>query len=164
MTSTVAASRSWPGIYDGPLTTHVSLSEPFDPVLRADAVDTGLRMGLRVHDAGTVVVIDGPRFATAAESAYYTREGFDIINMTAYPEAGLARELEVGYVSVAHVTDYDSGLSTSGSVPPVSAERVARSFAEQLPKVRTLLAELACRAPESPSVHVSGSLARARLR
>ena len=63
-----------------------------------------------MHYGGTVVVIQGPRFSTRAESRFFRKQGWDVINMTQYPEAILARELEMCYVNISLVTDYDSGL------------------------------------------------------
>ena len=92
-----------------------------------------------VHENGTVVVVQGPRFSTRAESAMYRRLGFHVVNMTQYPEAWLARELELCYAAVMLVTDYDVGLADDPSVEPVSAEAAFRVFAENLSKLRDLL-------------------------
>lgn len=125
--------------YDGPVTTHVSLAEPYDPALREIAVRAGADLGVSVHDGGTMVVIEGPRFATRAESRWYTAMGWSVINMTGYPEAGLARELEMGYVNISLITDYDVGLAGADGVRPVSTEEVARVFAQNNEKLRDLL-------------------------
>jgi 5'-methylthioadenosine phosphorylase len=90
-------------------------------------------------DGGTVVVIQGPRFATRAESRWFSSAGWHVVNMTQYPEAWLARELELCYATVALVTDYDVGLEGMPHVAPVSAEEVFGVFAGNLARLRDLL-------------------------
>ena len=77
--------------YDGPDTTHVSAADPFCPDLRTLLVETAGELGIKARDGGTVVVIQGPRFSTRAESMWFQDMGWDTINMTAYPEGYLAR-------------------------------------------------------------------------
>ena len=79
--------------YDGPVTTHVSAADPYCPDLRRDCSWHRPRAGLDVRDGGTIVVIQGPRFSTRAESPWFAAMGWQVINMTAYPEGWLAREL-----------------------------------------------------------------------
>ena len=79
--------------FDGPITTHVSAADPYCPSLRRALVEGGRELGITTHDGGTVVVIQGPRFSTRAESRWFSSMGWDVINMTGYPEAYLAREL-----------------------------------------------------------------------
>ncbi|HEX8855601.1 MAG TPA: S-methyl-5'-thioadenosine phosphorylase [Thermoleophilaceae bacterium] len=125
--------------YDGPGTTHASAAEPYCPELRGILVDCARRLDIPVVDGGTVVVIQGPRFSTRAESRWFAAAGWDVVNMTQYPEAWLARELELCYANVSLVTDYDVGLEGSPHVEPVSAEMALRVFAENLAKLRDLL-------------------------
>jgi len=122
--------------YDGPETTHVSLADPYCPELRALAVERGTSLGITMHERGTVVVIEGPRFSTRAESRWYANAGWEVINMTQYPEAALARELELCYCNVSLITDYDVGVE---GVPPVSVEEVVKVFAENNERLRDLL-------------------------
>jgi 5'-methylthioadenosine phosphorylase len=122
---------------DGP--QHVSLADPYDDGLRAVLVDTGRELGITVHDHGTVVVIQGPRFATRAESAWYRAQGWDVINMTQYPEAALAREAGIAYGAVALITDYDTGLEGMPGVEPVTQEQVFAFFDANVDRVRELL-------------------------
>ena len=68
-----------------------------------------------MHDGGTVVVIEGPRFSTRAESAWFRAMGWDLVNMTAYPEGWLARELGLCYANLSLVTDYDVGVAGDGA-------------------------------------------------
>ena len=79
--------------YDGPIVTHVSSAETYDPTLREIAVQTIRDHGIGCHATGTIVVIQGPRFSTKAESKWYHDAGWEVINMTQYPEAYLCREL-----------------------------------------------------------------------
>jgi 5'-methylthioadenosine phosphorylase len=122
--------------YDGPETTHVSAAEPFCPELRRLLVETATELGIPVRDGGTVVVTQGPRFSTRAESRWFQGMGWDVINMTAYPECYLARELELCYVNVSMVTDHDVGVEGQ---EPVSAETVVRVFNENNERLRALL-------------------------
>ena len=90
---------------------HVGFADPYCPTLRRR------RAGLPgVVDGGTMVVIQGPRFSTRAESQWYARQGFTLINMTGYPEAVLARELEMCYAAIALVTDLDAGIDVGSGV------------------------------------------------
>lgn len=127
--------------YDGPITTHVSPAEPYCPQLRALAVDATRAHNIPVHETGTCVIIQGPRFSTKAESRWFTSLGWDIINMTQYPEAMLARELALCYVNISLVTDYDAGLVGGGThVDAVSVMEVMARNTDNVKKViRTLL-------------------------
>ena len=87
--------------YDGPQTTHVSAADPYCPDLRETLAEAAREEGLPVVEGGTVVVIEGPRFSTRAESRWYTDSGFDVVNMTQYPECWLARELELCYANIS---------------------------------------------------------------
>ena len=92
---------------------HVGFADPYCPTLRAAADLPG------VVDGGTLVVIQGPRFSTRAESRWFAGQGFTLVNMTGYPEAVLARELEICYASIALVTDLDTGIETGAGVAAV---------------------------------------------
>src|SRR6185503_19932763 len=78
--------------YDGPQTTHVSAADPYCPDLRGVIAEAAREEGIPVAEGGTVVVIEGPRFSTRAESRWFAASGFDVVNMTQYPESWLARE------------------------------------------------------------------------
>ena len=143
--------RTWgrPDSYyaDGPTVAHVSPADPYCPVLRELAIATGREQGVTVHERGTVVVIQGPRFSTRAESRWYSSLGWEVINMTQYPEVVLARELELCYVNVSLITDYDTGLEGSPEVRPVSVAEVERVFASNNERVRELILSLVPRLP-----------------
>jgi 5'-methylthioadenosine phosphorylase len=93
---------------------HVDFADPYCPTLRAAV--TGLS---GVVDGGTMVVIQGPRFSTRAESRWFAAAGFSLVNMTGYPEAVLARELEICYAAIALVTDLDAGVAAGEGVKAV---------------------------------------------
>ena len=93
---------------------HVDFADPYCPTLRAAA--TGLP---DVVDGGTMVVIQGPRFSTRAESLWFASAGFSLVNMTGYPEAVLARELEICYAAIGLVTDLDAGVRAGEGVKAV---------------------------------------------
>ena len=137
--------------YDGPETTHVSAADPFCPELRAILVETARELEIPVRDGGTVVVIEGPRFSTRAESRWFQSLGADVINMTAYPECHLARELELCFANVSMVTDHDVGVEGQ---PPVSSAEVARVFEQNNERLRQLLFAVVPRIPAARGEHV----------
>lgn len=132
--------------YDGPVATHVSDADPYCPELRDLAIKATQENDVTCHKAGTIVVIQGPRFSTKAESKWFTSCGWSTINMTQYPEAHLARELEMCVVNIALSTDYDSGLV--GDVPPVSHLEVMKVFQQNLDKLRKVLFSLITKIPK----------------
>jgi 5'-methylthioadenosine phosphorylase len=146
--------------YDGPGTVHVSLADPYCPELRAAAIDQGRAQGITIHETGTVVVIEGPRFSTRAESRWYAGHGWEVINMTQHPEAALARELEICYCNVSLITDYDVGVE---GVPPVSVEEVVKVFSENNARLRGLLNALIPAIPADRSCPCATALAGARV-
>lgn len=125
--------------YDGPQTTHVSAADPFCTDLGDTLAASADALGIPVVRGGTVVVIQGPRFSTRAESRWFAAAGCDVVNMTQYPECWLARELELCYASIALVTDYDVGLEGSPEVEPVSTEVAFAALRENLDRLRDLL-------------------------
>lgn len=125
--------------YDGPESVHISSAEPYCSELRALAAQVGAGHGIKVHDHGTVVVIQGPRFSTRAESRWFTGLGWEVINMTQYPEAVLARELEMCYVNISLITDYDVGLEGVAGITPVTAGEVIRVFNENNDRVKQMI-------------------------
>ena len=132
---------------DGPTVAHVAAADPYCPRLRELAVDTARDEGVGVHDGGTVVVIQGPRFSSRAESRWFSKMGWDVVNMTQYPEVVLARELELCYVNISLITDYDAGLEGSPEVEPVTVAEVERFFVTNNERVRTLILGMLPRIP-----------------
>jgi 5'-methylthioadenosine phosphorylase len=124
--------------YDGPETTHISFADPYCPTMREVAVAKAREQGIDVRDRGTVVVIEGPRFSTRSESLFFRGQGWEVINMTQFPEAVLARELELCYANISLITDYDVGVEGE-EVEPVTHEEVIRVFEENNAKLRDLL-------------------------
>ncbi len=116
-----------PSAGTGGLVVHISVADPFCPNLSRICADAVTATGHEVHLGGTFVTIEGPRFSTKAESKVYQRLGFDIIGMTASPEAFLAREAGISYAAMAHVTDYDVWHETEA---PVTVEMVVRQLLE----------------------------------
>jgi 5'-methylthioadenosine phosphorylase len=147
--------------YDGPETTHISFADPYCPTMRTVAVAEARALDLPVHDGGTVVVIEGPRFSTRAESEFFSRQGWEIINMTQFPEAVLARELEMCYVNISLVTDYDVGVA--GQVEAVSHDEVIRVFQENLGRLRELLFRVVGAVPAVRDCPCATALANARF-
>jgi 5'-methylthioadenosine phosphorylase len=146
--------------FDAGRAIHVSFADPFCPALRELALAAASDLGIEARDGGTIVVIQGPRFSTRAESAFYARQGWDVINMTAYPEAVLARELEVCYVNVSLVTDYDVGLE---GMPAVTTEAVVRVLKDNNERVQRLLLEVIPRIPAERTCPCATALAAAGL-
>ena len=133
--------------FDGPEVAHLSAARPYCGVLRGAAVGASRKAGLTTHDGGTVVVVEGPRFSTLAESRRYRQSGGDVINMTQYPEVVLARELGLCYTALALVTDYDAGLEDS-DVAAVTQEDVLRVFAAKISLLREAVLQLVAAMPD----------------
>jgi 5'-methylthioadenosine phosphorylase len=105
----------------GGVVVHISVEDPFCPFLSAILGKAVSAAGATVHMGGNFVVIEGPRFSTRGESRIFRKWGLDIIGMTAVPEAFLAREAEMSYATMAHVTDYDVWHETE---EPVTVEAI----------------------------------------
>lgn len=123
------------------LVAHIGVADPFCQSLSNLVRDSVVSTGATIHNGGTLITIEGPRFSTRAESNIYRGWGISIIGMTACPEVFLAREAEICYAIMAHVTDYDVWHF---SEEPVSVEMVVRTLmknTEVAQKAITLLAE-----------------------
>ncbi len=125
--------------YDGPKTIHIAAAEPYCARMREIVCQSAEELKIDYHDRGTVVVIQGPRFSTKAESRWFSSMGWEVINMTQYPESILARELEICYVNISLITDYDVGLEENSDIKPVSSEEIIKIFSKNLDKLRDLL-------------------------
>lgn len=130
----------------GPIVCHPSPADLYCPELRNLAVKIAKGQGISVHETGTVVVINGPRFSTKAESKFFTNQGWEVINMTAFPENYLVKELDMCPLNISLITDYDAGLV--GDVEPVSHLEVMRVFNSNLEKLKQFLFELIENIPE----------------
>jgi 5'-methylthioadenosine phosphorylase len=115
---------------------HVSFADPYCPTGRATVLATARGQQLPITGQGTMVVLEGPRFSTRAESQWYAAAGATCVNMTGHPEAVLARELAQCYTAIALVTDLDAGVAGEQGV---TQEEVFRVFAENTERMRTLL-------------------------
>jgi 5'-methylthioadenosine phosphorylase len=136
--------------YDAGHPHHVSFADPYCPQLGRAAIAAAAQLDITVHESGTVVVVQGPRFSTRAESRWYRSEGWDVVNMTQYPEAYLARELGLCYLGMALITDYDTGVEDDPTVTPVTQEQVFSFFDDNLHRLRRLLLELIPTLPVEP--------------
>ncbi len=122
------------------LVAHVGVANPFCPVLSEVLAKASRQAGGTVHEGGTSITIEGPRFSTRGESAVWRQLGFSIIGMTTSPEAFLAREAEMHYAVMAHVTDYDVW-----HIEHVSADTVFKRFQENIVQAQHAVAETVSR-------------------
>lgn len=143
-------NRTWgraDTFFDGPVVTHITAADPYCAEMRQVAQEAAQALGYPYHDRGTVVVIQGPRFSTRAESREFRQHGWEVINMTQYPEVILARELGICYLNISLITDHDVGVEGEPGVNPVSHEEVLRVFAANNERLKHLLVEVVRRVP-----------------
>lgn len=126
---------------------HTAMAHPYDPALGRVLAEAARRQGVTVHEGGTVVVIGGPRFSTRAESRWFAQMGWDVVNMTQYPEVALANEAGIPYAGVALVTDYDAGLEGRDDIEPVTMDQVFEFFKRNIHRVRDVLLDAVALAP-----------------
>jgi 5'-methylthioadenosine phosphorylase len=119
---------------------HVPMAHPVGPLLQQRIADAAAAEGIGFHKGGTLVCIEGPQFSTYAESITYKNLGYDVIGMTAMPEAKLAREAEIAYATIAMVTDYDCWHPDHDDVDVAAVVAVAQQNAA---KVACLVARVA---------------------
>ena len=127
---------------ESPNVVHLSSADPYDNRLRRLAVEEAEKLGITVHDGGTVVIINGPRFSTRAESKMFAMMGGDVVNMTQYPEGYLCLERNIPVVNIALITDYDAGLEGRPDIKPVQNEDVVRVLEENNERVKRLIFKL----------------------
>ncbi|HID43510.1 MAG TPA: S-methyl-5'-thioadenosine phosphorylase [Archaeoglobaceae archaeon] len=125
------------------IVVHVGFAEPFCLKLSSITQKVIEELGYSCHSGGTYVCIEGPQFSTKAESGVYRALGFDIIGMTAIPEAKLAREAEICYTTIATVTDYDVWKEEY-----VDVATILDNAAKNEEKVRNILKKLIPRIPD----------------
>jgi 5'-methylthioadenosine phosphorylase len=135
--------------FDGPVPGHIGFADPYCQVLGSAVAPVARRQGITVHEGGTVVVIQGPRFSTRAESGWFRSQGWEVVNMTQYPEAYLARELGMCYAGIALVTDYDTGVEHDAGVAPVTMDQVFAVLQANIARTRDLLFEVIPSLPPS---------------
>ena len=134
---------------------HVGFADPYCPDGRAVAVAAGRAAGWPVTDGGTMVVVEGPRFSTRAESQWFAAQGWSVVNMTGHPEAVLARELALCYTAIALVTDLDAGIEGGEAVTQAEVFRV---FGERTSALRELLKTVILGLPSSRSCPCGSAL------
>lgn len=132
--------------YDGPIVTHVSPADPYCPVLRQIAIDVIRDHKIPVHETGTIVVINGPRFSTKAESKWFGSLGWEVIGMTQYPEVYLCRELGMSVVNISLITDHDSGVHAETEA--VNAKSVLEVFKQNAENIQKVVIEMIRRMPQ----------------
>ena len=115
---------------------HVAMADPYCVDGRATVRSAAAEVGVNIVDGGTMVVVEGPRFSTRAESQWFAGQGWSLVNMTGYPEAVLARELELCYTPIALVTDLDAGVEHGTGV---TQDEVFRVFGENMTRMRRLV-------------------------
>jgi 5'-methylthioadenosine phosphorylase len=136
---------------------HTSLADPFCPEMRGLFIQEVKKLKISYHQTGTYICIEGPRFSTRAESKFF-RNFADVIGMTLIPEAILARELEICYLSLAMITDYDVWQKN-----PVSADEVIKTMGENLEKIKKLLEEGIPKIKNDRNCHCRIALKNAKL-
>jgi 5'-methylthioadenosine phosphorylase len=132
---------------------HVSFADPYCPDGRAAVIDAAARRGIATTNSGTMVVVEGPRFSTRAESRWFAALGGAVVNMTGHPEAVLARELALCYTAIALVTDLEAGVEGDHGV---TQEEVFRVFGENTARLRGLLMDALAALPadrDCPCAH-----------
>jgi len=117
---------------------HVIMADPFDSHLRTQLLNTAKQLNYRVHEKGTVVTIEGPRFSTRAESHMFRTFGADVINMSIAPEVALAVEAEMPYAAVAMSTDYDCWKDDE---PPMTWQEILDVFNDNAERVTKLIVQ-----------------------
>ena len=142
--------------YEDGKVAHISTADPFCPELRNVIVDSGRDIEMKIHSKGTQVCIEGPRFSTRAESNMFRIWKADTINMTLLPECILARELEICYVAIATITDYDVWAEK-----PVTHKEVIKTLNENVDKINNLLINSIPKIPEKRNCVCKNALSEA---
>jgi len=121
---------------------HITVAEPMCPQLREVVIGVAKKLGVKMHETGTYVCIEGPRFSTKAESRMYRQWGADVVGMTLVPECVLAREAEICYASISTVTDYDVWKDH-----PVCVDDIMRIMKINIENVKHIIAETVAKLP-----------------
>lgn len=140
---------------------HISTANPYCEELRNTVLNSCKQLKIKYRPKGCVVVINGPRFSTKAESKMFRQLGADVINMTQYPEVVLAGELGLCYVTISLVTDYDSGCRDNLKIRPVTTEQVFKIFKRNNEKINDLLKSIIVNIPENRKCDCALSLKNA---
>ena len=140
------------------LVAHIGMADPFCPMLSDLVYQAVSKTGARIHKGGTFIVIDGPQFSTKGESRIYRKWGVDIIGMTVFPEVKLAREAEICYAVMAHVTDYDVWHETE---QPVSVAMLLDNLRANAAVTKKAIEYLVPMIPEQRGCECASALATA---
>jgi 5'-methylthioadenosine phosphorylase len=140
------------------LVAHAGVADPFCPDLSARLITALKRTKVTVHRGGAFIIIEGPRFSTKAESNVYRSWGMTIVGMTAAPEAFLAREAEMCYVVMAHITDYDVWHDSEA---PVTVEIVIRTLNHNIQASQEAIRHLVTSLPDERACACGSALATA---
>jgi 5'-methylthioadenosine phosphorylase len=132
---------------------HVPFADPYCPTGRATAIAVARQSGWVPAGSGTLVIIDGPRFSTRAESKWYAAQGWTLIGMTGHPEAVLARELALCYTTLALVTDTDAGVEEGEGVTQAEVFEV---FAANMARLRELVGKVLAACPQQRADDLCG--------
>lgn len=149
------------GVKKSERVAHFSCADPYCKELRRVAIKSCEKLDIPNHQTGTVVIIQGPRFSTRAESRFFSNQGWDIINMTIYPEVILARELGICYCNIGLVTDYDVGLVDNKNIKPVTTKEIIKVFNQNNQKVKELIFEMIVNIPKERKCGCDGFLEEA---
>lgn len=151
--------------FSGDTGAHISSATPYCARIRTRAFDALKGVDATVHPTGTVVVIQGPRFSTAAESRWFSSEGWHLVNMTQYPEVVLARELELCYANLSYVTDYDVAAAEvvgREKAEAVSHHGVLRAFNADSDRVLDFVRRIVEAVTDDPSCSCRTALKESR--
>ena len=132
------------GVGDGHV-VHVAFADPYCARGRRAAVDAAARQGWPAQDGGSMVVVNGPRFSSRAESRWHASTGADLVGMTGMPEASIARELAMCYTCLAIVTDLDAGVDHGEGV---THAEVMEAFARSIERLKVVLSAIIAVLPE----------------
>lgn len=146
--------------FGGGLVAHVGVADPFCPTLSGQLYEAVKAAGATVHRGGAFITIEGPRFSTKAESNTFRQWGMSLIGMTTSPEAFLAREAEICYACMAHVTDYDVWHVSEA---PVTVEMVIRILNQNTAAAQQAIARLVEMPAQRDACECDSALANALL-
>ena len=149
--------------FNGPKIAHIGTASPYCKQLRKVAIKEAKKLRIAARPKGTVVVIEGPRFSTLAESLWFSKMGWDVVNMTQYPEVVLSAELGICYLNISLITDYDVGVYSKKKIEPASIEEILKTFKLNTKKLKKLILAIIKNIPEKRSCDCKTRAERAFL-
>jgi 5'-methylthioadenosine phosphorylase len=132
---------------------HITVAEPMCPELHKTVISVAKKLGIKMHETGTYVCIEGPRFSTKAESRMYRGWGADVVGMTLVPECVLAREAEICYTSISTVTDYDVWKDH-----PVCIDDIVKVMSTNIENIKRIIAETVKTLPKEHNCNCNNAL------